>query len=1589
MKKKVLYLFYLILIQMVNYSFVIGDIINVPVISQSERQALLELYKNTNGDNWLNRSNWKNDYGTECSWYGVYCSETGGEVIKIKMTSNRLSGKLPDKLTNLKYLKELDLSDNSISGTIHMIAELKDLQILKLSKNLFFDEIPSALLNHQKIEEIHLGSNKLFNNIPDVINTESNLRIFNIALNRISGNIPDHISNFSKLNQLRINGNTVKGEIPRSILLMSSLLNAQSDFRWNALFTNSEAIKSFLNQKQMGGMWDKTQAVAPINFQAVEVKPYSVKLQWSPIDFIVTDCEGYYYIYYNDLSTDELHVKHTQNIKQETIEIGNLDPGKSYSFYLQTAINCLIDEDNNQYEHFVLSNYSKTITVTTINPDFIPKSENKALRDLFLLTDGDNWENNAGWKQGVYGTECNWTGITCTPNQNAVIEIKLPGNNLSGNINESIGDFAQLKTIDLSNNSLQGNLPETIEQLKQLETLNLSFNQLTGNIPSEIKNLPQLTILDLSHNTLNSTIPQGLFQHPHLKYLNLGYNELNCLFSEIIDYFDNFQSNLTQLDLQYNQIEGEIPAELLVDNPLEEIYLGHNQLTGSIESLFTSKNEVLKIFDISNNHFNGKIPEQIVNLESLQKLLINGNMFIGDIPVSIMEIQYLSENESDFRWNALRTDSKKLTSFLNNKQINGSWNNFQTVSPENIQVIDAGANYIKLQWSIINYQDAEGYYEIYQSVTKDGGSIYCGQTKSKSQNTFEVTGLVPNCTYYFKIRTTTLKNLLHNQNEVKSDFSLPITAKTTTGFSAIERQALIDLFKNTNGKDWKNNDNWVSDYGTECNWFGVYCDEGKKHVIQLLLGNNNLSSSRLPDMNVFEKLTVLDMSDNNIRGDIEKQFDELTMLEDLNLKNNILKGDIKSFETLHNLKKLNIFDNEFKGDIKNLLALEYIEELIIGKNAITGQIPKEINTFKNLKILNINGNMLIGEIPVEITHLENLHELDLRWNALIATERILRRFINAKHIDEPWEETQTIACSSMIIDEKKENSLVLIWKNQFNYFDSDDYTGEYEIYYKNNEDTVFHKYRTIDKNDIKKCKIELNPEMSYFFAIKTIINSHDNNKNIVTSLLSDAIPDTYSNVIDPMSINREPLNEKSVSCCNVALAVTQNNYDEILLHPIAAKFQIRLSGTPYGCNNCSYPLSLYEFLSYTSSNFYTYHLNKLSDGMKYYWSIGVAFEENRVINYGYESAFKVGTITNKDYVSIPPCRDERDFKIISFTQWPVKPVSTEVFSYIDYDSTRYKIGTIDPVSNQYIEFGENLLIEPGKAYWFFARKGMKLNIDGVAVSGNKDIYIELSKGKNMIACPNNKSYRWDMLELGIYQNNNMKTITVGNQDAEKYIDKQLMKWNGITYVETETMKPFEGYWLNVKENNVFLKFIQIASLTNNETFDPTSERQHNNDFSNISMPDGFPAPPAFSDHHGISTQNFQQYHNEVQADKMKRTLHPSILFTDIPSFNNYIKDLKGKVVNVSPDNFKIVVFIFVSDYGWRIKPYPDEPYTYINNDGSWQCDITTEAYDHQATTIKAYLLPKDFQLDNQQIKNQERYHLDAVDECTVGWKNNK
>ncbi|XP_050376616.1 LRR receptor-like serine/threonine-protein kinase FEI 2 [Argentina anserina] len=168
------------------------------------------------------------------------------------------------------------------------------------------------------------------------------------------------------------------------------------------------------------------------------------------------------------------------------------------------------------------------------------------------LNDSRNMLSN--W-QDSDESPCNWTGITCHPQDQRVSAINLPYMQLGGTISPSIGKLSRLQRLALHQNSLHGFIPNEVTRCAELRALYLRANYLQGGIPSDIGNLSSLTILDISSNLLKGAIPSSIGRLSRLRSLNLSTNFFS---GEIPDVgvLSNFGNNsfIGNLDLCGQQV---------------------------------------------------------------------------------------------------------------------------------------------------------------------------------------------------------------------------------------------------------------------------------------------------------------------------------------------------------------------------------------------------------------------------------------------------------------------------------------------------------------------------------------------------------------------------------------------------------------------------------------------------------------------------------------------------------------------------------------------------------------------------------------------------------------------------------------------------------------------------------------------------------------------------------------------------------------------------------------------------------------------------------------------------------------------------
>jgi len=341
-----------------------SDTIPVSILSdfpQIERDALIALYESTNGINWQIQTGWLGTSGSECSWFGIECNSDKNQVIRIQLANNGLSESLPQDIQNLSGLIHLDLRNNTLSGSIpDIIGNLTHLVHLDLSANNLSGAIPETIGQLNKLESLLLYDNQLSGEIPSDLGGMGSLSRLYLEKNQFSGSLPQALAYLNYLDKIRVHSNQFTGKIPDDYLKLP-LSVGNSDFRWNALYSDNQSLVNFLNGCQRDNAdWTKTQTVTPTNFRPGQALDNGMELLWTAIPYSVDP--GAYEIYQaRSLNGVFSHYRSIPDKAVSSIILSDLEHDQPYYFRIRTLSQAHANNNNT-----LVSAFSPTISVTYI-----------------------------------------------------------------------------------------------------------------------------------------------------------------------------------------------------------------------------------------------------------------------------------------------------------------------------------------------------------------------------------------------------------------------------------------------------------------------------------------------------------------------------------------------------------------------------------------------------------------------------------------------------------------------------------------------------------------------------------------------------------------------------------------------------------------------------------------------------------------------------------------------------------------------------------------------------------------------------------------------------------------------------------------------------------------------------------------------------------------------------------------------------------------------------------------------------------------------------------------------------------------------
>ncbi|XP_047153570.1 receptor-like protein EIX1 [Vigna umbellata] len=462
-------------------------------------------------------------------------------------------------------------------------------------------------------------------------------------------------------------------------------------------------------------------------------------------------------------------------------------------------------------------------------------------------------------------------------------------------------------------NHQTGRIPSTFGNLLQLRCLNLGDNYLWGEIPIQIGNLKHLQYLDQKSidkdETESREMPKEITYMFGLVSLNLSRNNLN---GEIPSEIGNL-SLLDSLDLSRNNFSGKIPSTLCKPlMPQEkfhyfcyklELLLSANKFSDFVCVNVTTTS--LATLDLSDNQIKGQLPDCWKSVNGLLFLDLSINQLSGKIPISMGTLVKLE---------ALVLRNNNLTGELP----------FSLKNCNNLIMLDVSEN--MLSGSIPSWV-GENMQQLIILIMR--GNQFSGD--------------IPLHLCYLK--RIQLLDLSRN----KMSHGIPTCLNNFTAFS----QKSTDKAETESRVHWYN-----TTYYEIYNFFGA--SYYTFHITWMWKGMER--SFTRPEL----ILQSIDLSSNNLTGEMPKEITYMLGLVSLNLSRNNLNGEIPSeIGNLSLLDSLDLSRNNFSGKIPSTLSnIDRLAMLDLSKNHLSGRIPwgRQLQTFD---ASSFEGNLDLCGKPLE------------------------------------------------------------------------------------------------------------------------------------------------------------------------------------------------------------------------------------------------------------------------------------------------------------------------------------------------------------------------------------------------------------------------------------------------------------------------------------------------------------------------------------------------------------------------------------------------------------------------------------------------
>ncbi|XP_020081498.1 probable leucine-rich repeat receptor-like protein kinase At1g35710 [Ananas comosus] len=551
----------------------------------------------------------------------------------------------------------------------------------------------------------------------------------------------------------------------------------------------------------------------------------------------------------------------------------------------------------------------------------------------------------------------------------------LGGNYFKGMNPKALRYLCNLRSLDLSSFSIGGEIMEWVEMLPRcvrnnLQTLYLSDNNFRGNLSGWLEQMNSLTDIDLGSNLLSGSIPIGVWKLPNLISLYLYNNSLDGVVSDIeLSYLRKIQ----HLDLSLNAFTVRVRDDWVPPFQLKEIFLASCQLGPNFPAWLKSQSQ-LELLDLSKSKIADTLPSWFWNMSHF------------------ISYSDLSENQIKGRLPLLMGSTKLWYLNLSSNQFEGPLPSL----PHNLQIIDLSNNFFTGVLPNIVLPQMDYLFLSNNDISGRISSALCESTfltvLDLSNN--NLSGEIPECIgksqEYLSVIDVSTNNLVGRiPDSLCSSKYISLLKFNSNGFSGefpslqnCTGLVILDLGYNKFS-------------GIIPFWIG----ESLTLLMVLQLRSNMFSGGIPEQIAQLGSLQVLDLSSNNLSGPLPRslgnfswkalkqgridRINNISVYYSVSISLDIKGEELPIWKILYLFESIDLSNNNLSGEIPDEITdLQTQQYLNLSRNNLIGHIPEKIGEMQSLESLDLAMNKLSGNIPQSLSALTYLSYLNLSYNNL-------------------------------------------------------------------------------------------------------------------------------------------------------------------------------------------------------------------------------------------------------------------------------------------------------------------------------------------------------------------------------------------------------------------------------------------------------------------------------------------------------------------------------------------------------------------------------------------------------------------------------